>query len=152
MDKLELDARVARLERRTTWLSAFAIGCLLLAGIALALMTTARRAISPAAANVVYPAPPVATPSPSAMLPPGQVPSRSVADLTTQLEELKGLKLRGLLDDAQYGAKKKQLLAQPFQPSGLATDLEQLRNLELRQLLDGGEMESFKARVLDSQP
>lgn len=91
MDKLELDARVVRLERRVGLLSPLVLGFLALVGSGLLLALSRRTGARPALQVAVSVLPSIATPAPmpadvvrvGAPAPPGKV-----ADLARHLEEL----------------------------------------------------------------
>jgi hypothetical protein len=153
MDKLELDGRVARLERRVSLLSATIFGLLALIGVAALLAVVARSEARPYVATPSeFPAP-----APVPMVEPPAPPPHvfrdmgpgSVGELSLRLHELEDVRNRDLITPQEYQAKKDQLLGRPLNPSDLKSDLEQLGELLARQTLTPAEHEALKARVLE---
>lgn len=157
-DKLELDARVARLERRVGLLSAVILGGLAFLAVAL---LWAVRSSRPAMAVP----PQLAAPAPAHVFPPtqpapmmtemglihGPAPQGTVADLANRLEELADLRRKGLINESEFDARKQKLLARSFVPTSLGADLEQLGELRRSEALSEADYEAFKARILDTE-
>lgn len=147
MDKLELDERVARLEQKVSVLSAVLLGGLMLFGISAAFLLTARAEIRPPATAATI----VATPAPMAPAPmagPVDFSEGGVGYLANQLRQMAELHATKLLDDAEFQAKKEQLLAKPLTSSNLKAELELLAGLKDERVLDEGEYQAVRAKVL----
>jgi hypothetical protein len=119
MDKLELDDRVSRLERRLSLATnlAWVVG---LAIFAAAFPATARMTVSyeevPAAAQVATPAPPIPR-----------------SDFELQLRNAHKMQEQGLITREDFDQKKEMILDAPLDP---ADDVEALRGA--RTLVDEG--------------
>jgi len=134
MDKLELDDRVTRLERRLSlattlaWIVALAI----LAG---AFLTTARMTVSyeevPATAHV-------ATPGPS-------IPR---SDFEVELRNAHKMQEQGLITREDFDQKKEMILDAPLDPSDDVEALRGARALVEEKLLTEPEYDILKRKVL----
>ena len=151
MDKLELDVRVARLERRSSHLTVLVA----LMGAALACMLffalVGHADVSPAYATVlpmptVAPAP-VATPAP--MFPPAPPADGTMAVLHDQLATLRDLRNQDLITEDEWHAKKNKLLSAPVKASDLRSDLERVRDLVDQEAICEGERDTLKKKLLE---
>jgi len=142
MDKLELDARVARLERRSSHLTALVIlmGAILACVLFFALV--GRPDVSPVYATTV------ATPAPVPMLPPPPADG-SMAALHQQLATLRELRDQDLITEDEWHAKKDRLLAAPVKASDLRSDMERVRELFDQKAICEGERDTLKAKLLE---
>jgi hypothetical protein len=140
-DKLELDARVARLERKVALFGAILVFGLVVEG--LFLLASVRRAASASA-----PPAPAPVTSPSIVMKTAR-PATSVADLAKQLHELDDLRNRGVINGQDLAAKKQRLLDQPLEHGEMKTDLETAQELYNRGTINGQEWQVLKAKVLD---
>ncbi len=154
MDKLELDARVAHLERKVAILSV--IIAVMGAAAILSVVTFTRRAeihrvesSTPSGITTTR----VVAPSPIAV----GTHSVGVIDYTeggvpylaNQLRESWSLQAKGLLNSSEFSAKKTQLLAKPIRPGGLTSDLEQISQLQRDNILTSSEYAALKAKILE---
>jgi hypothetical protein len=161
MDKLELDSRVASLERKMTFFSAATlVGLVALAGISI-LALISRRAGEQAAtvtANVekwigpVEPPQPVPTPMLTPIL---SADHETWADsqfgqLTAQIRELGALRSKSLLSDSEFQQKKQRLLDKNWEPSRLTLELETIESLKTEGLLTSSEFDKVRAKILES--
>jgi len=156
MDKLELDARVAHLERKVAILSV--IIAVMGAAALLSMLTFTRRAeIQRAEPHLSTPTvmttPRVPAPPP---IPVG-THSVGVVDyseggvpyLANQLRESWTLQAKGLLNSSEFAAKKAQLLAKQIRPGSLTSDLEQISQLQRENILSSSEYATLKAKILE---
>jgi len=147
MDKLELDERVARLEQKVSVLSAVLLGGLTLFGVSAAFLLTARaemRPSPPAAMVVSTPAPRVA----GQVQGPLDFSEGGVGYLANQLRQMAELRATNLLNDAEYQAKKEQLLSRPLTSSNLKAELELISGLKDEQVIDDAEYRAIRAKIL----
>jgi hypothetical protein len=148
MDKLELDARVARLERSLTFLwSLVALG-MASVGVFLFFAVTSygTRAAPPQVATAQ---PHTATVVARTVAPPG---ARTLADVERELLVVKDLKGRLLITDQEYAAKVKQILQPQFVSVDLKADLEKIRDLSARLMLTDADRDRLKTQVLGVAP
>jgi hypothetical protein len=153
MDKLELDARVARLERRVSLLTAMlAVAVLAAVGIG---FTSLRRAEEPATATALEAAATVKDtfpPAPPAMI--SMATTRapgfegSMGWLRDQILTLHALREQELITEDEWQAKKAQLLAAPIAVAELRSDLQQVRDLCDQRLICEEERDALRARLL----
>jgi hypothetical protein len=131
MDKLELDERVARLERRLgqLWTGILFVGILIGAGLFFLLFSQVGRSVK---------APGLVTG------PPG-----SVAALENRLTTLDELRTRGDITPADRDAAKAKLLAEPLSASDLKTDMARVQHLRTRNLISIEEADRVKAKLLE---
>src|SRR4051812_24009410 len=123
MDKLELDARVARLERRSSHLTAIValMGAALACTLFFALVGQADVPSAYATTMPMPTAPPVATPAP--MLAPPPPVDGTMAALHDQLAILRDLRNQDLITKDEWHAKKNKLLSASVKASDLRSDL-----------------------------
>lgn len=142
MDKLELDARVARLERRSSHLTALVA----LMGVALAcgLLFALTGGSDTMTATPVYA---TTMPMPTPVPPPPA--DGSMAALQQQLSTLRDLRDQDLITEDEWHAKKDKLLSAPVKASDLRSDLEQLRDLLDQNAICEGERDNIKAKLLE---
>jgi hypothetical protein len=151
MDKLELDTRVARLERR---LSLLAAGIVLAAGLfAGAWCIAAIRQpdlVTPATAFEIPPPVPVATPVPTQFLTVAapMMAEGSMPALQRELAMFHGLLDEGVIREEEWEAKKGRLLSQPVTPGDLRSDLEQVQQLWTEHLICEDERDALRAQLL----
>jgi hypothetical protein len=160
MDKLELDTRVARLERRVSLLTTVLI---LAAAGAVITIYFARIGVSEAAATVVGPpvmtparvAPPPAEPF-AAFLAPG-MPSGGMGGMYAegtmealhhQLSTLKQLLDENIIDEGEWRAKRSKVLAEPLKPGDLRLDLGMVKELHDGKVICDDEQADLRARLL----
>jgi hypothetical protein len=162
MDKLELDARVARLERRYGLVLALLLAVpasVLMLLVGYARMGRAEHQISETV--VASPIPPSPTewvkaaPEPfmggmgmmgmmgGMMSSPG-----SMTALHQELSTLAQLLGEGVITQEEWQAKKERVLAGELHPGDLRTDLELVRQLVDAEALTEGEQASLRARLL----
>jgi hypothetical protein len=147
MDKLDLDARVARLERTVTALVAgLCLVGLLIGGLFLfALVAVGRHNPPPALA-----APPaIVTPAPAPFPTDRRPEPGSVSALEQRLATMDELRSRGIISDADMKASKDKLLEAPLTVVDLRSDLETVDQLRTRSLLSGEESNRIKAKILE---
>ncbi len=146
MDKLDLDARLATLERRVATLSvlcAFLVtGAAAVLFFALVARPTPRiEAQTMAVESVKMPTPP------SIAI---DFTEGTAGHLAHELDELAGLKREDLVTDTEYKGKKAQILAKSFvRSTNLRAELERLGQLHQDGVLSGDEYSALKAKVLD---
>jgi hypothetical protein len=149
MDKLELDARVARLERRLSLLTAILAAAALAAG--LFLLVAIRRVDETAAieTSVSPPVPPAPT-APAAFATGvfTPAPDVSMGALRDELIAVHALLDQGLISEDEWESKKARLLRGPVVASDLRSDLEQVRQLADRDLICEEERDALRARLL----
>jgi hypothetical protein len=140
MDKLEIDARVARLERRVS--SFFALLVLGVAAGALALMLLIYQAGRSTEATVATPA-----------LLPATVEvardSASMSHLDADLRKLHGLLEEGLIDRDDFQAKKRGLFAPILHVTDFAGDMQLAKKLLDENIIDRGEYGELKKKILE---
>jgi len=146
MDKLELDARVARLERRCSHLTALVTAF----GVALACMVFFALAEGQVniPATAVYAAP-MPMPTPAPMITPAPPAHGSMAALHDQLATLRDLRNQDLITEDEWHAKKNKLLSAPVKASDLRSDLERVRDLVDQQAICEGERDTLKKKLLE---
>lgn len=154
MDKLELDARVERLERAVRNLAVLLIVVGLITGsLALMLLTASSRyTMVPPAATAATEVPHLTETTVAA---PASMPMQvrdgtegTAYHLATKFRELKQLRDKGLLTSSEQTAKKDQLLASPLRSTDLAADLEELGRLRDESLVSGDEFTKLKEKIL----
>jgi hypothetical protein len=154
MDKLELDARVARLERRVgyfvTLATLFAIGLAAFVGLAMTRRAVNAELSTPAMVMEVPAPPPALPPSPSAVFAPMPMPpaAGSMPALFQQLATIRELVEEQVITEAEWAAKKELLLAEPVTVGDLKSDLQGVQHLWNTQAISEAERDSLKARLL----
>lgn len=146
MDKLELDARVARLERSLTFL--WTLVGLGVAAVAAVALFAVRSHPSEAATRtaVVESTPGMA--APAAMLVEGSEPT-TMADLERGLRLVQDLCQKDLINIQDRDAKKRQLIARPLMKVDIKPDLEKVKSLWDHRIISGEENDLLKKRVLN---
>lgn len=154
MDKLELDARVVRLERSVGFLKAVSV--LFVLGFAAHFLVFARSTRSggpglhfphpTAVATPVPPAPPMLA-MPDAF-PTEDLAMGSMALLHHNLATIHDLRNRGIISEAQHDAKKGMLLTEELTPGDLRSDLEMVQNLWNTQAISDAERDTLRERLL----
>jgi hypothetical protein len=155
MDKLELDARVARLERRVGLLMT-ALFLAATGGVVLMYLALGGRAdAQPAHATVATPASPPhifhSAPAPDAFM--GGMgmmmnAEGTMAALHQKLATLKQLREEGVINEQEWQAKKTKELGQPLNPGELRTDLEAAQRLYESQAISEDERADLRATLL----
>jgi hypothetical protein len=161
MDKLELDTRVARLERRVSLLTTV---LLLAAAGAVITICFARIGGEEVAAEagtplVVTPAPtPPADPcmmAPAAGMGSGGMAAMygdgTMAALGHQLSTLKELRDEGIINEEEWQAKQSNVLAEPLKPGDLRSDLGMVKQLHDSQVICDDEQAELRTRLLGNQ-
>jgi hypothetical protein len=169
MDKLELDARVARVERRLSLLTALAITGLLAIGLNFGAIALRRDALAqalppPLAPRPIPPSPPPTPASPdSTVIAGGGMPGPVYdnpfglggmgmpAPLGQSLEQL--MTVRQLLQEKtitaeDWEAKKAQILSKPIVAANLRNDLQAVQMLWENKALTDAERDAFKRHLL----
>lgn len=151
MDKLELDARVARLERRVHGLSA----AVALVGAMLAFTLF----FAMAGRNASYPDLPAMVATPAPLSPPMPVASVTTTAmqpsewtmpaLQHQLSTFHDLRSQGLISEEEWEAKKAKLLSLPVTPGDIRSDLEQVEQLVEGHAICEGERDGLRAKLLE---
>lgn len=161
MDKLELDARVARLERRFGLL----IAALLIVPAALFLFTVTRvgRMEEAATAAIVdVPRPPSPPPTPTVWEPSHSEPflsgmgmmgmmgsaEGSMEALYQKLSSLTQLRDEGIITEEEWLAKKAQILEEPLNAGDLRGDLQLVQRLSDTGALSEEERTVLRTRLL----
>jgi hypothetical protein len=143
MDKLELDARVARLERRVSWLTGF----LILACAAASLMSLT---VAGGTATLQTPATPaVMTPSPAPTMVRVSSTPHGMNQLAADLRKLRDVQLQGLISLQDLEAKKASLLAAPLEITDYASDIKAAKALQLEGVISMGDFETLKKKILE---
>jgi hypothetical protein len=137
MDKLELDDRVARLERRVSLLLAMPFVIIALLVLAAMSMAFLRRADESAA-------PPMPTPAAVTV-----EDDRSMQRLDGDLRKLHGLLNENLIDRDDFQAKKKVLFAPLLHVTDFASGMQLARKLLDENIIDRGEYEQLKKKILE---
>jgi hypothetical protein len=120
MDKLELDARVARLERRlSTLIAVLAVAALAAAVAALAMVS--RTAAVRTEDIPATPVPPPAVASTPAKRP--AEPENGMGQLQAELRTLRDLQGQGIITLVDFQAKKATILARPLHVGDYAADV-----------------------------
>ena len=151
MDKLELDARVARLERAVTLLwTVVAAGALLMAGLLLFSLASLRaRPYAAGSAVAVRMPTPVAPPVPlAAPVTVATTVTPTVTDLAGELSTLQDLYGRSIISGSERDAKKAKLVDGPLVVGDMKTDLEQVHELYGKGVINGTERDKLKSKVL----
>lgn len=161
MDKLDLDARMLRLERRVGLHSTV----LLLAGIGVGVFLTlgmfALRASSGQRAAVV--SPPLLRPTPAIRVAPAPAPvgmmgpygpgmmgevDGSMSALQQKLTTLKELHDAGLVADEEWTAMRAKAIERPLTPGDLRSDLEAVQQLFNAGAIRDAERAEIRAKLL----
>ncbi len=150
MDKLELDSRMACLERRVASLTL--LTALLFAGAILSFVMVLRQVRSAEAMS--WPMPPtppmpVRVETAPAFLPPLDASQGTVGHLVMQIGDLGDLHNRGVVNDTEFQAKKAQLLSHPMVSKDMRRELEEIGRLRDQNLLTSEEFDLLKAQALD---
>lgn len=147
MDKLELDARVERLERQMRVFRGL-LGAVVLAGFLLALMATRERVSH--SASVATPASvAVETAEESPPMPMTGEPW-TVPVLAEKLRELDELYNQSAITNLERDAKKQAYLQRPLALTDLKSDLLAVQELYSQSLVSNLERDQLKATVLRS--
>lgn len=147
MDKLELDGRVAQLERTVAILVGLNMLLFAAAGASV-FWFSARSSPPPPMVSMTMPATERAvTVATAPAVPPSD---GSVPFLSGKLEELKELHNRNLLTSFEFDAKKKELLGKPLASCNLTTDLEAISELRNQNILTSFEHDDLKKKILDT--
>ncbi len=165
MDKLELDVRMARLERRVSMLTTVLF---LAAAGATILIYLARFGGEEASATAVTPAvmtPAPAPPPPTDLVAAAPVPGLpfglsggnihgegTMGTLHHQLSTLKQLRDEGMINDEEWRAKKSKVLAEPLTPGDLRSDLGMVKQLRDSQVICDDEQAALRTRMLGIEP
>lgn len=157
MDKLELDARVARIERRVSFLFGLAVIGLGVFGMALGLVllrvtvSEAAPLPAPTAVEVATPLPTdhasyyAPTPSPAMGM---MVSDGSMPQLYQQMKMLRELLGENAITTEEWEAKKTMLLAEPLAAGDLRSDLQGVQDLWTNKAITEGERDTIKAKLL----
>jgi hypothetical protein len=151
MDKLELDGRVARLERTVAMLGAIN-GLIFAAGAAGAVFWLSFRSAPPLSPATPVPEMAMPVPTPSVMInapAPRDASEGSVPHLAHKLFELHQLQNKGLLTSLEFESKKDQLLAKPLTSCDLSTDLEEIGELQNQSIISSLEFSELKKKILE---
>jgi hypothetical protein len=146
MDKLELDDRVSRLERKLSLLTILMLGSLLLLSVSALFLL---RSQSEVALIPATPAPMIMTET-KAIPPVTPRPSEgSINRLAEQLLVLEDLQKKSVLSPIEFQTKKSQILAKPIRSFDLKADLEQIADLQTKNILSPLEFQSLKTKILE---
>ena len=151
MDKLELDGRVACLERSVAILKVIVITALFVLGGYLVVGTMRR---GNEAATVVPPAPPelAAFGAPTLPMPPvfpSATTEGSVARLAFKLRESRALQDKGYLTSDEASSLRAKLIAEPLTPGEFGADVEELGRLRTETFLSDSEFTRLKGQLLN---
>jgi hypothetical protein len=138
MDKLELDERVSRLERRVSFLWALALLALVAAGLFMAAMMFIAR-------STPYPPPPVESPSAVYIdrgLPPGAI------TFEAELRRLHDLQQKGLITASDFAEKKAKILGRSMEFSDEAEAVKAAKALNNAGIITAAEYDDLKRRIL----
>lgn len=164
MDKLELDARMARVERRVSFLFALAILGLLVVGLGLGLVALRGRHVA-AAQTAQMEAIAVHTLPPTPMAPPaldgmamtaydnpfgagGMGMLGPLGETLRQLVTIRQLLVEKVITPEDWEAKKAQLLAGPIAAANLRNDLQAVQQLWETKALNDAERDALKQQLL----
>jgi hypothetical protein len=140
MDKLELDARVARLERRFSLLLTVPFLVFGLLALAAILMTSvSRRSDSAVITTPPMPAPTVEV----------GTDDRNMHRLDGDLRKLHGLLDRNLIDRDEFQAKKRELFAPILHVTDFEGDIELAKALLDENIIDRDEYNQLKKKILE---
>ncbi len=143
MDKLELDARVALLERRLSLLIALLV-LALATSIALALMMTMRGEARPAMMTVA---------TPSAATRETKVETKTavggVDQLDAELRKLHALQQSGLINAGDFQEKKELILANRIVVGDFARDIQVARKLADAAIINNVDYDELKKKILE---
>ena len=144
MDKLELDARVARLER---WLAVSVIlpGIALLAVIGLLLFARIDLTSPPAIATPLPAVAPMETKTTVTITEPPIIP---ISTLENDLKALHDLQLQGVISLSDFNAKKAQFLTKPIVVGNLSESLQVAKKLMTDGVITLREFEQIKKKIL----
>ncbi|QDV36345.1 hypothetical protein [Tautonia plasticadhaerens] len=160
MDKLELDARMTRLERRHGLVLAL---LLVVQAAVLALLIGFPRfgRVEPSMRSTVIAAPLPPSTQPAEWITTEMASDMGVASMMSgmarsdsmtvhyrELATLKQLQGEGVISEAEWQAKKEQVLSRQLNPEDLRTDLEMVRKLVDAGALTEGEQASLRTRLL----
>lgn len=162
MDKLDLDARMTRVERRVGFLTTV----LLLAGLGLAALTAfglvARRHSPRPPTVIASPLPPTAPPMVGEAVPVempgdmmGQMPGMmdfsegSMSALYHRLGSLAQLHGEGLITAEEWQAMKARALEGPIAPGDLRSDLRMVQDLSNSGAISDAERAEIRAKLLE---
>jgi hypothetical protein len=137
MDKLELDGRVARLERRVSLiltLPFMILGLLVLAAMSMAFVGRA------SVTEATPPPPPAAVTVPS--------DNASMYHLDGELRKLHALQEEGLINAGDFQAKKKNLLFGILHIEDFAGDMQMAKKLLDENILNSSEYDELKKKIL----
>jgi hypothetical protein len=147
MDKLELDARVARLERRLSTLI-FVLAVTGLVAMLAAFTLVASRPIR----TVGTPDTPASV-APTAVAKTGAMvrvisSTGRMDDLDAEIRKLRGMQLQGLITPDDFAAKKALILARPLRVGDEEGGLQAARKLQLEDIITVEEFEALKKKIL----
>lgn len=162
MDKLDLDARVLRLERRVGFLTILLLGGVGLALVAMIGLTRLRALEATRAATVFTAMPPPAAPPMHGEVAPITVTGPmmagmgsflpgfegGIAALREELASMKQLFDEGVIDEAEWEALKTKALEKPITPHDLRADLQDVQQLFDTGILCDGERAELRSRLL----
>jgi len=156
MDKLELDARMARLERRGSMLK-----LLILSSAGVGILVSLSSFSSGELAATPMPPPMVITPAPipADTVESAPAPGLYVSDgnihgeatmraLDHELSMLKQLRDEGMINEEEWRVKKSKVLAEPLKPGDLRADLGMVKQLRNRQVILDDEQAVLRERLL----
>jgi hypothetical protein len=149
-DKLDLDARVSRLERKVTSLQLVLLAVAtsaILAGLLLVVTAVRLWGYSKSVAATVVPTPPPSI-EVGAMTKSAST-GTSMAELAKQLDTLQSLYNRGVINNQECKAKKQRILEQPWTSTDLKSDLETAQGLYNRSVINNQEWNTLKAKILN---
>jgi hypothetical protein len=138
MDRLELDGRVARLERRVSLiltLPFMILGLLVLAAVSMAF-------VGRASVTAV----PTAPPSPTVV---AAEEGWNMHRLDGDLRKLHGLLDRNLIDRDEFQAKKRELFAPILRVTDFEGDIELAKQLLDENIIDRDEYNQLKKKILE---
>jgi hypothetical protein len=151
MDKLELDARVARLERRLSTLIAVLVVAALAAAVAALAMVSRTEEVP---AQAIRDSTAVKTPSPPP--PVASTPAKRPAELENgmgqlqaELRKLRDLQGQRLITPVDFQAKKATILARPLNVGDYAADVRAAKTLRDEGILTPPEYEALTKKILD---
>jgi hypothetical protein len=137
MDKLELDDRVSRLERRVSFLWALALFALVAGLFMAALMFVAR--------STPYPPPPVE--SPSAVHTDMPLPPNAIA-FEAELRRVHDLQQKRLITVSDFAEKKAQILGRSMEFSDEAEAVKAAKALSNAGIITTSEYDDLKRRIM----
>lgn len=148
MDKLEFDLRIARLEHKVSRLTVLLVLIVIAAGVGLGLesIRSMRRGSTTVMVGSVRDEVRSETVRAAESRP--AIRAGTMAHLDAELRKLWSLQLKGLIQPADYEAKKKAILEEPLQVGDVADDMQMARQLSNGGLLKSPEYDILKAKIL----